>query len=55
VGTAGARLGGRLELRHDPGQALRERVVDLARQPLALLQDAGLALHLLALAGALVA
>ena len=34
---------GRLELGDDPGQALRDGVVDLARHPLPLVQDAGLA------------
>ena len=43
VGRAVARLVGGLELGDDPGQALGDRVVDLARHPLPLVEDARLA------------
>ena len=43
VGAGAARVLERLELGDDPGQALRERVVDLARHPLALLLHAAVA------------
>ena len=38
-----ARLAGRLQLGDDPGQPLRDGVVDLARHALPLVHDAGLA------------
>ncbi len=43
VGRPVARLVGRLELGDDPGQALGDRVVDLARHPLPLVEHARLA------------
>ena len=43
VGRAIGRLVGRLELGDDPGQALGDRVVDLAGHPLPLVEDARLA------------
>ncbi len=43
VGAGAARVLERLELGDDPGQPLRERVVDLARHPLALLLHAAVA------------
>ena len=43
VGGPVVRLVGRLELGDDPGQALGERVVDLAGHPLPLVEHAGLA------------
>ena len=43
VGRPIARLVGRLELGDDPGQALRDGVVDLARHALPLVEDARLA------------